>query len=117
MPWFKVDDKLHSHPKRLRTSLRAMGLWVVAGSWCSDQLTDGLVPRALLPVLGAKAADAAELVAAGLWEECPEGWIFHDWDAQNPSRDAVEARRAEDRERKAQAREARRLKLLQGGVG
>ena len=117
MPWFKVDDKLHSHPKRHRAGLRAMGLWVVAGSWCSDQLTDGLIPRDMLIALGGKPADAAALVDAGLWEECPSGWIFHHWDAQNPSRADVEARRAEDRQRKAQAREARRLKLLQGGVG
>lgn len=43
MAWFKVDDKLHSHPKLYRASLRAMGLWVLAGSWCSDQLTDGVL--------------------------------------------------------------------------
>ena len=117
MPWFKVDDKLHSHPKRYRASLRAMGLWVLAGSWCSDQLTDGVIPRDLLSALGGRPADAADLVQAGLWDECPEGWRFHDWEAQNPTRRDVEARRAEDRERKAQAREARRLKLLQGGLG
>ena len=54
MAWFKVDDKLHSHPKRYRASLRAMGLWVLAGSWCSDQLTDGVIPRDLLAALRAE---------------------------------------------------------------
>jgi len=116
VPWFKVDDKLHSHPKRYRANLRAMGLWVLAGSWSSDQLTDGHIPRDLLAALGGTPADASALVRAGLWEECPDGWLFHDWEAQNPTRTSVETRRAEDRERKAQAREARRLRLLQGGM-
>ena len=104
MAWFKVDDKLHSHPKRHRAGMRAMGLWVIAGSWCGDQLTDGLVPRDMLTVLGGKPADAAALVAAGLWEECPQGWIFHGWDGQNPTRYEVEEEREKERQRKAEWR-------------
>ena len=94
-----------------------MGLWVVAGSWCSDQLTDGFVPSDMLAALGGKPSEARALTEAGLWVALDGGWKFHDWEEQNPTRESVEARRAEDRERKAQAREARRLKLLQGGLG
>lgn len=108
MAWFKVDDKLHSHPKRHRAGLRAMGLWVVAGSWCGDQLTDGLVPRDMLTALGGKPADAKALVDAGLWETDAQGWRFHDWGGQNPSRDDVEAQRAEWRRRQVEARQRRR---------
>ena len=105
--WFKVDDKLHSHPKRYRAGLRAMGLWVVAGSWCGDHLTDGFVPADMLRALGGKPSDAAALVDAGLWEACPDGWIFHQWDGQNPTRDDVEFQRAEWRRRQQEARDRR----------
>lgn len=96
MPWFKVDDQLHAHPKRHRAGLRAMGLWVIAGSWSSSQLTDGIVPEDMLSALGGRKADAAALVAAGLWDETPGGWCFHDWGNQNPTRDDVESQRAHD---------------------
>lgn len=105
MAWFKVDDKLHSHPKRHRAGLRAMGLWVVAGSWCGDQLTDGLVPRDMLAALGGRPADAKALVDAGLWEAVDGGWRFHDWAGQNPTRSDVEATRDRERERKREWRE------------
>jgi len=107
MAWFKVDDKLHSHPKRYRAGLRAMGLWVVAGSWCGDQLTDGYIPKDMLASFGGKPADAAALVAAGLWECVPDGWQFHEWERQNPERVDVEAQRAAWRERQKAARKRR----------
>ncbi len=118
MPWFKVDDKLHSHPKRYRAGLRAMGAWVIAGSWSSDHLTDGHVPAHMLDALGIRKADADALVKAGLWHVDGDGWRFHDWQALNPSRSAVEQRRAEDRQRKAEAREARKaqLRVVSGGT-
>ena len=107
MAWFKVDDKLHSHPKVLGVPLRAMGLWVKAGSWCADQLTDGHIPRAVLAPLNATTADARALVAAGLWLEADGGWQFRDWVDYQPTKDQVEKRRAEDAQRKAEARAAR----------
>ncbi len=106
MAWFKVDDKFHSHPKVITAPLRAIGLWTKAGAWSSDQLTDGHVPRAILPILGANTADARALVACGLWVAEPDGWRFHDWLDQNPSREATLKRREEDRRRKAEARAA-----------
>lgn len=109
MAWFKVDDKFHSHPKVIGLPLRALGLWVKAGAWCSDQLTDGRVPRAALVVLGGTPADAGQLVTAGLWVVDGTGWRFHDWHEMNPRRSDVEARRAEDAQRKADARKAKRL--------
>lgn len=104
MAWFKVDDKLHSHPKRHRAGLRAMGLWVICGSWCGDQLTDGFVPRDMLAALGGKPAEAKALVDAELWEAVPGGWQYHDWPAQNPTRSEVEGYRDRERQRKAEWR-------------
>lgn len=78
---------------------------MVAGSWSSDQLTDGFVPTEMLAVLGARPADAAALVDAGLWVAVPGGWRFHDWHCLNPLRVEVETKREAERQRKAEARE------------
>ena len=109
MPWFMVDDKLHSHKKRLRAGIEAMGLWVVAGSWSADQLADGFVPDYVARGLDPKAErHAASLVSAGLWEVAEKdgerGWQFHEWLQRQPSRKEVEAKRAAATEKKRKQR-------------
>jgi hypothetical protein len=84
MPWFKVDDQLATHPKIIPVPLAAMGLWVKAGAWSSQHLTDGYVPRSALALLGARSAHAAALVKAGLWHAELDGWRFHHWTDYQP---------------------------------
>lgn len=111
MTWFKVDDKLHSHKKTARAG-EAIALWVVAGSWCADQLTDGFVPdyiaARLLPN-GCEMAD--QLVKAGLWSEDEhdgdEGWRFNDWTDYQPTRDDVVSQREREREKKRSQRRSK----------
>lgn len=93
MPWFRVDDGFHSHPKVLATSLAARGLWVTAGSWSSDHLTDGVVPDHVLASLGGTPELADELVASGLWRRRRNGYHFHEWVPRNPLRKDVLAMR------------------------
>lgn len=88
--WFKVDDHLHDHRKVRAAGLEAMGLWVLAGSWCGERQTDGFVPADILcrwtrrPV-----ALAHRLVAAELWSEDVKdgepGYRFHDWKSYQPT--------------------------------
>lgn len=94
MPWFKVDDSFHSHPKVLATSPAALGLWVVAGAWSSANLTEGFVPDRALPRLIPDSEPLArELVSVGLWRRERGGYRFHDWIAYNPTRsEAIAAR-------------------------
>jgi hypothetical protein len=111
--WFKVDDKLHSHKKALRAGHEAMGLWVLAGSWSGDQLTDGWVPEYVAARLAPNAEALAErLVRAGLWEadehDGDSGWRFRGWAEMQPSREEVEQKRAEARARMRRNREQRR---------
>lgn len=101
MPWFKVDDKLHDHRKARRAGKAAMGVWVLAGSWAMDNLSDGFVPEDVLLRWGTRS-DAAKLVAAGLWDtavrEGEEGWRFHDWERFQPSAAVTAAIRAKEAE-------------------
>lgn len=110
MTWFKVDDKLHSHSKTrkvLAEAPAALALWVVAGSWSSDNLTDGFVPDHQLAWLIPDGAEgmARQLVAARFWKRAKGGYQFHQWDTdgdgtkRNPTRVEVET----ERQRKAEA--------------
>lgn len=92
MAWFKVDDCLEGNPKVLQCSHAAMGLWVLAGSWCARNLTGGEVPSAFVDHNGG-CSEAQELVEAGLWEETPSGWKFHDWSNFNLSSDQLKEQR------------------------
>lgn len=107
MTWFKVDDAFWGHPKQTALPPGPVALWVRAGSWSSDQLTDGLVPEHMVTMLGAKKRDAEQLVTAGLWEKVAIGYQFHEWSTWQPSRQEVLDKRAEEAERKRKWREKR----------
>ncbi|WP_280273423.1 hypothetical protein [Nocardia wallacei] len=99
MTWFKIDDKFWSSPQRLRASHAAIGAWCIAGSYCADQLTDGIVSKNALKMLGIRPKIARELVEIGLWIERPNGdFEFVNWKKYNPLKLEVEARREQLRE-------------------
>ncbi len=103
--WFKVDDSFHSHPKALASEPAALGLWVVAGSWCGDNLTDGLIPAHVLPRLVTDAVQLAEtLVTAGLWKRTRGGFQFHNWAKYQPSKSQVIHNRQMAAQRQSTAR-------------
>lgn len=111
MPWFKVDDSFHAHPKVLATEPAALGLWVIAGAWSSSHLTDGFVPtHALTRLLPGSDELARALVNAGLWRRAKGGYQFHDWSEYQPSKDDVDA------ERKAARERMRKLRLERQGA-
>ncbi|WP_067565937.1 hypothetical protein [Nocardia acidivorans] len=94
MTWFKVDDKFWSSPERLAASYAALGAWVTAGSYCADQLTDGIVSKNAQKMLGIRPKIARELVEIGLWLDHENGsFLFKNWSKYNPSKVQVEARR------------------------
>jgi hypothetical protein len=108
MPWFKVDDTFHSHPKVLAASPAALGLWVVAGSWSGANLSDGFIPDHVLPrLLPDSATLAQQLATAGLWKRVRGGYKFHDWGDFNPQRAAIEEDRKAARERMRKLRSGR----------
>lgn len=117
MPWFKVDDKLAFHAKVVAAGNPAMGLWVRAGSWSADQLTDGFIPDHMIASLGS-VTQARRLVDVRLWEDAEGGYRFHEWsdDGRQPTRGEVEERREQDRIRKAEARAARAAKAKERKV-
>lgn len=112
MTWFKVDDGFWSHPKTATLSDSAVTLWVRAGSYCCQHLTDGFVKQAALRLIGEPAA-SAELVDAELWHVVDGGWVFHDWDEYQETSETVKRRRDDARERQRRSRELREEKKRQ----
>ncbi|WP_053612018.1 hypothetical protein [Streptomyces sp. XY533] len=117
MPWFKIDDKAHSHPKFLRAGNAALGLWLRCGSYSAQHITEGHVPAVVAQLYGS-APQAAKLVKAGLWHEhghdcsrCPDppagDYMIHDFleDGRNTSRAKHEAEKKKARDRQAKHRE------------
>lgn len=110
MTWFKVDDKLHAHPKWWAASPNAKALWVTAGAWSGSYNTNGLILATQMPMLAPEVgltlhkcrAAANELVVADMWElvDAPSGWLFHNWTEFNPTRNQVEKVAAIEKERK-----------------
>ena len=115
IPWFKVDDNLAFHAKTVAAGNAAMGMWVRAGSWCAQLLTDGFVPDHMIASLGTKA-QAARLCDVRLWDREDGGYRFHEWshEGRQPTRQETERRREEDRIRKAEARAAKAAKNQKG---
>ena len=110
--WFKVDDKLHEHRKSRIAGAPAMGLWVMAGSWCGDNLTDGFVPDCIAARWDRSYRRLAErLVDAGFWDvdevNGEPGWRFRNWSEFQPTRAQVEDERRAARERMAAVRAKR----------
>lgn len=109
MPWFKVDDGFHCHPKAMRAGTAALGLWVRCGSWSAQQLTEGFVPDEIVKLYGTQAT-AKALVAAGLFERVDGGYQMHQFLERNPSREKVEEERAAAVERQRRARDKAKRK-------
>ena len=93
MPWFKVDDTLAFHMKTVKAGNAAMGMWVRAGSWSMQTLSDGYVPDEIASQLGT-TQQAARLVDVGLWDKVPGGFSVHDFHDYNPSAADVRRKRA-----------------------
>lgn len=92
MPWARIDDALHSHPKILQTSLAALGLHLLGLSYAADYLTDGFLPTPWVRRTTDDPELAGELVQYGFWIEAEGGYRIHDYLDYNPSKADYEAR-------------------------
>ena len=98
MPWFKVDDGFYSSMKFLTIpreyQAQAAGLWVLAGTWSADKMTDGFVPRQVLDQWVFDPEVIHYLIGVGLWIDNEEryGIQFHDWCDYQPTREVLEAK-------------------------
>ena len=107
MTWAKLDDRFHENRKirgLWRKQPAALGLHVLALTYCAGNETDGFVDaefvadKAGSPATHRKMTTA--LVDAGMWIEEPGGWRLHDYLDYNPSSAQLAQTRGVDRFRK-----------------
>lgn len=105
MAWFNADDKMHSHPKPRKAGLEAMGLWVLCGTFCTDNLTDGYVPDWYIRTWPRGLKLAQKLVNARFWDEAEDGYQFLSWEEYQRTKAQVEDARKSWRDRQRRSRE------------
>ncbi|MEU1494323.1 mucin-2 [Streptomyces sp. NPDC005776] len=120
MPWFKIDDSAHSHPKFMRAGNAALGLWLRCGSYSAQHLLEGFVPKDIVKPFKGTPAQVQKLIDAGLWHDaghdctrCPQpagGYMIHDFfeGGRNTTRAQHEANKRGAAERAAKSRESRK---------
>lgn len=100
----KFDDGLPSNPKFIAAGASACWLWFCGVLYCRRGLTDGLIPRVVVPTLviglSSPYKHAARLVEVTLWDAEGRDYRVHDFLDWNPSKAQVEGYRAHDRDRK-----------------
>lgn len=101
MPWAKLDDRFHNNRKVRRVWRRcpvALGLHVMAITYCAGELTDGFVDEEFvfdqIPDDELRAEVILALISAELWTNGDgDGWWINDYTEYNPSREEVLAKR------------------------
>lgn len=125
MPWFKIDDGFHCHPKVLAAGTPAVGLYVRCGSWAAQQASDGIVPKQVARMYGT-TRNIKALIDAGLWHQkghdcpaCPEldanSYAIHQYLERNPSRVDIEKERKAKSERQQKWREGKKKAQVNEG--
>ena len=115
MAWAKLDDRFYTNRKvrkAWRQSPAAIGLHVLAISYCADELLDGHVDEDFvverIPDAKARRKITDALVAAGLWVVDGDGWLIVNYLEYNPSRAEVEQRREQAKAAAARGGKAKR---------
>ena len=91
MGWTKLASGWPRNPKVMALSDRAKVADLAAMCFCSEQLTDGQLPKPYLLMVPRRVYQ--ELVEAGRWEVVGEQVWVHDYLVYNPSKSEVEATR------------------------
>jgi hypothetical protein len=96
MPWSRLTDDFHDHPKVVIAGNAAAGLWARCLTWSARHLHDGFVPTAVVDsfVSPLDPPDLLERVErVGLMTRSEGGWLIPDFLDFNPSSAEVEAQR------------------------
>lgn len=120
MTWVKLDDGFPEHPKVLAAGVEASWFYVCGLAYCKRQLTDGLIPGAVLSRLSSCSRPvllANKLVSVGLWEREGDNFRVHDYLQENDTAEQVKAKRAATKERVRRWREKRDAEAANGNAG
>jgi hypothetical protein len=94
MPWFRVEDNFHGHPKVRAAGNAAIGLWVRCATYSAQYLLDGHIPVEVAHDYG-KPREIDALITSTLWLPNGTGFEMHDFHDYNPTAADVRQHRAE----------------------
>jgi hypothetical protein len=107
MSWAKLDDRFHENRKvrgLWRRQPAALGLHVMALTYCAGHETDGFVDNEFVEDKVAQSTTRRKLTAAlceaGMWVVEDSGWRIHDYLDFHPSKAELDEKRRADRRRK-----------------
>lgn len=111
LPWVRVDSNIAQHDKIQRLlkadpspkRWQAFSSFVCSIGWSGGAGTDGRIPSYALDVIYGTQTTARLLVKHGLWEECLDGWVIHNY-AEYQQTEAVTKAKSEAATRSANAR-------------
>jgi len=112
MAWIKIDDSFPDHPKVVGLSDTAFRVHISGLCYCGKYLTDGLIPMQIASRFANNDMSViVELTNAELWREdvSSNGFRIHDYLAHQTSKDQVEVKRANLRERQKRYREKQQV--------
>lgn len=116
MIFAKLDVCITTHPKFVRAGPAAVGYWAASLAYSRGHELDGSLPREVLGLilgLGEREARrlADKLVEVGLFESVKEtdGYRISNYDAKNETREQIEKRRLEARDRQEKWRSGKRV--------
>jgi len=116
--WVRLDVGYLTNPKIVAVGRDGLLLHLASILWCADHETDGAVPKALLPYLGALAGVKSPVRVAnrlgdvGLYVPNGDGWHLHDFERMNGSESEAEVQRIKWRQRQADYRTRRRAEAV-----
>jgi hypothetical protein len=100
----RFDDGTPDNVKLIAAGPVAAWMWFCGVLYCRKALTDGFIPKAVVPSLVRDLKQpfkhAARLVEVRLWHDALGGYEVHDYLDWNPTKAAMNAYRKHDRERK-----------------
>jgi hypothetical protein len=116
MSWVRIHDGAMRHHKILDLTDRAFRVWVEGLSHVQEQLTDGLIRRAALRTFGYVVTKKSiqQLVESGLWQVQGSDFFIHDYTEWNDSREVVERKRSQGRQRVADYRKRQTASMSNG---
>lgn len=108
MPWFRLEDSFHAHPKVKRAGNAAVGLWIRCATYSAQYETDGLIPPEVYTGRDGYGTtrEVEALIAARLWVVTDGGMLMPDYLDYNPSKADNDQRRKVDAERKRRGHDA-----------
>lgn len=93
-PWVRLETNVITNPKLLtlygERKHRAALAYLLGLAYCGHAETDGYIPKGALGMLQATTADAAAIVAAGLWIEHTDGYLVPGWAEYQPTKAIIE---------------------------